>query len=108
MLEHLEPKQYVELRLSAGKRINKIDITEQKKAAVIRAITHSGNCYLFEVIDPENRRVHVVRGEGRPGVSQFGYLGSQALLSRVLCTGQVIHIADGTRTSRIEELVLVD
>ncbi len=112
MLEHLTPAIYDMLQTAPGKCLAEIDVSKQKRGSLIRAVTHSGTRYLFEVIDPENRRVHLVQGEGRPGAARFEYVGNHMLLCRILETGQMMHLPSVEDTVRhttcIEELVLLD
>jgi hypothetical protein len=106
MLEKLDVDGISQLRKkAAATAYTHIDIGQMTKGAMLRAQTASGNCYLFEVIDPGQRRAHVVRCDRRPLAENTGYRGERKIPHEFVVGGIITH--GGSRTSEVTRLELL-
>lgn len=109
MLETLNAEGFERLRKSPGVDVRLWAVAQSAPGMVIRAITHSGNCYLFEIIHPLQRLGHVVRCDSRGGVSR-GYRGVRTLSAEFRLEEVIIHESNEgpSHTTPVKELTIID
>ena len=107
MLENLQdPRILKALSETSGKfSLKTLMICNYVPGLIFRAVTESGNSYLFEIIEPATKLLHVVRLEARPGDPEAGYRG-QRRISGEVAVGKPIFYGDSS-TSPVKQLVLI-
>lgn len=107
MLGGLDVKGIRDLRTAPGTEVQTIFLGELVPGTLIRADTYN-NCYLLEMLDPKRLLVGMARCEPRPHTLAFGYRGERALAMPILQVGKIILYADGTHSSVVEKLAILD
>ena len=108
MLEYLNPDGINALRRKTIglTPFSQLGVSKLRQGAIVRALTESGNCYLFEVTDSVQQHAHVVRCESRPKALGTGYRGIRRIQGEFAVGQTIVH--DRSVTSRVTKLDLVD
>jgi len=102
MLENLPPDSIKFLRAKPSPSLKSIRISKQQIGALVRAVTRSGNCYFFEIVDPKKRVAHVVRCDSRPCAPDTGYCGTGKVVTPLFEIGKIIKHYGGVTSSVID------
>ena len=108
MLENMDDRRVLKALSGLNDGImplRQVTLNNYDPGTIFRAVTESGNRYLFEIVDPMKHTAHVVRMEARPGAPKTGYRGVRQIVGDVKI-GHTIKHGDSV-TSRVTQLVLI-
>jgi hypothetical protein len=91
MLQKSSWEEITKLRLAPGKEVSVLAIVDLAPGTVIRVSTASGDCYFFEITDPQKYRAHMVRCDSRGGADSAGYRGELVVSALFRIGDPILH-----------------